>query len=978
MENYSKVVEATGVSQDAAGTASQKYEHVMDSLDAKINQFIVTWEKLVNSLNQSGTFGAIIDLGTSILELVDNLNLIENSLTVILPLLAFKGIEIGIDGFNKLITVVNQSANSMDNLQAATNVFDASKTNDLNNYTQQIINLKNAQSKLGEETVRYQGIQVKINNLEAERGKVISGLLDATKNLTDEELARVMAQTKVNKATATAVLQQRGMSSALAESTLSAAGYTGGMNGASVATTSFSASVKVATVNLLAMAKAWIASPAGIATIAIGAIMALKAAYDEYNVTLAEQKEKFEEASQAYEEAKSNLESLNDELETNKQRIDELENKDSLTYIDREELENLKDTNRQLEIQKRLLEEIAQTKFEDKWYEAKKVVDQINQELEESYKHMDSADAALGANAVQISVPINLDKLDSYIDEDNLSGVLEQYDAINEALEASANGFRNFSDEEKLAMEQGFARSKTYINEFILDLENMKAEIENTPAEMLGGIEAQTQKINEVETVIKTLYDKLSPGKYQQVRLNDIFNDSDYTDVIGKFKQISLTAEMTDDEINELFQGTNVEEFINELEAIDGVTFDQIKSEFSAFLQSMDYGKTAIQATAASIADIETAVAGAGDAFNSGMQGVIDTYTTLKSVTEEYNNAGYLSQQTLLDLREAGIDVNQYLVEQNGQLVINKTALADQVSQLYENKIATLEATNATIENSIEQAENARQIRIAELEQSQFNDVSNTLTTNIRNVFIPAIADFALSFLNLGKSAQAAGEDMSVVTGQDMSASYHNDAVVKELNKELNDLRLRHADITEEIKITEQEYEEWKYAGDSAVDTLIYDNDKYSSSTASTADKVSDEFQEAYDEIQYMRDRGLISEEEYLNRLYVLNEKYNKDNLALWRKYDLEIYKGRQQLLSDRKQSAKDRAQEAADRKKKAIDKRIEALRDELDALNDKYEAEDKAFELQKAQDRYNAAIATKNTRVYSNEKGWVFICPII
>lgn len=977
MENYSKVVEATGVSQDAAGTAAQKYEHVMDSLDAKINQFIVTWEKLVNNLNQSGTFGAIVDFGTSILELVDNLNLIENSLMVIVPLLAFKGIEAGVDGFNRLVTEINQSANAMNNFKTASKVFDSATVSNLNGYTELIIKLKDAQSGLSEETVRYQGIQLKIDNTEKQRSKTIESILDSTKNLTNEELARVMAQQKVNKATATAVLQQRGMNQTLIESTLSAAGYTGGINGASVATTTFGASVKAATVNLLAMAKAWIASPAGMVTIAVGAIMLLKSAFDEMNVTLAEQKESFEEASQAYDSAKQELEDLNSELQTNKDRIEELENKDSLSYVEREELENLKEANRSLEIQKRLLEEIAQTKFEDKWYEAKKVVQQVNEELSEASQSVDLADAALGANAVKISVPVNLNELDTAIDEDNLSAVLSQYDAINNALEQATNGVRNFSDEELLAMEQGRARSKTYINEFILDLENMKAQIESDPVEMFGGAEQQQQKINEVETAIKALYDKLEPGKYQTVRLNDIFTDSDYTEVIGKFKQISTTAEMTEDEINELFQGTNVEEFINELEAIDGVTFDQIKSEFSAFLQSMDYGKTAIQAAAASIADIETAVAGAGDAFNSGMQGVIDTYTTLKSVTEEYNNAGYLSQQTLLDLREAGIDANQYLVEQNGQLVINKTALADQVTQLYEAKIATLENTQATIDSSIQYLDQAAKIRISELEQQQFNEVAATVASNIYTSFIPSIVNFAKSFLNLADSAKVAGENIGVVTGEDMTNSFQNDSVMKEIRKQQNALRLQRAEITKEIEITEQEMEDWADSGGDAVDSLIYDNSRYASSTASTADKVSDEFQEAYDEIQYMRDRGLISEEEYLNRLYALNEKYNKDNLALWRKYDLEIYKGRQQLLSDRKQSAKDRAQEAADRKKKAIDKRIEALRDELDALNERYEAEDKAFELQKAQDRYNAAIATKNTRVYTNEKGWVDItCP--
>lgn len=58
----------------------------------------------------------------------------------------------------------------------------------------------------------------------------------------------------------------------------------------------------------------------------------------------------------------------------------------------------------------------------------------------------------------------------------------------------------------------------------------------------------------------------------------------------------------------------------------------------------------------------------------------------------------------------------------------------------------------------------------------------------------------------------------------------------------------------------------------------------------------------------------------------------------------------------------------------KAIDKKIEAKQKELEQLEEEYEAEDKLFELQKARDRYEAAKKNLNTRLYTEDKGWVWV----
>lgn len=56
------------------------------------------------------------------------------------------------------------------------------------------------------------------------------------------------------------------------------------------------------------------------------------------------------------------------------------------------------------------------------------------------------------------------------------------------------------------------------------------------------------------------------------------------------------------------------------------------------------------------------------------------------------------------------------------------------------------------------------------------------------------------------------------------------------------------------------------------------------------------------------------------------------------------------------------------------LDRRKEALQDELDLLNAQYDAEDKLFKMEQARDRYEAAKANLNTRLYTKEKGWIWV----
>ncbi len=116
----------------------------------------------------------------------------------------------------------------------------------------------------------------------------------------------------------------------------------------------------------VAMSKWLFLTPAGWATIVIAGVIGLIGAYAKWGPTLENTRKKLEDLKSECETLESDLSSVNSELETTKQRINELEGKESLTFVEAEELENLKKQNNELERTIDLLELEQRTKNKEK------------------------------------------------------------------------------------------------------------------------------------------------------------------------------------------------------------------------------------------------------------------------------------------------------------------------------------------------------------------------------------------------------------------------------------------------------------------------------------------------------------------------------------------------------------------------------------------------------------------------------------
>lgn len=105
-----------------------------------------------------------------------------------------------------------------------------------------------------------------------------------------------------------------------------------------------------------AMMKFLLTTPVGWAILAVAAITAVTVAYNKFGPTHENFIKKLEKETDELQEVQSELKAVQDELKNVKDRIDELNNKDSLSFVEEEELNRLKQQTAELERQEQIYE----------------------------------------------------------------------------------------------------------------------------------------------------------------------------------------------------------------------------------------------------------------------------------------------------------------------------------------------------------------------------------------------------------------------------------------------------------------------------------------------------------------------------------------------------------------------------------------------------------------------------------------------
>lgn len=115
MNNWDQVNEMMGVAENSSGTATERMDIYLDSIEAKLSQLKATWEDFILSLQQSDSLKTLIDMGIWAIENLPSLIGYISALVVL-----FKGDKV-VSGIAKLVSGISGLSNPIvalkDNLQ---------------------------------------------------------------------------------------------------------------------------------------------------------------------------------------------------------------------------------------------------------------------------------------------------------------------------------------------------------------------------------------------------------------------------------------------------------------------------------------------------------------------------------------------------------------------------------------------------------------------------------------------------------------------------------------------------------------------------------------------------------------------------------------------------------------------------------------------------------------------------------------------
>lgn len=397
----------------------------------------------------------------------------------------------------------------------------------------------------------------------------------------------------------------------------------------------------IKTIGLSATLKELNISPTMLALNAIVlAFVGVTAIIDACITTTEEYEEKLEESSQKYSETCSKLESINSELTTTQQRIDELNAKESLTLVEQNELDKLKSTNAELEAQQRIL---SATKRAEAASVSKDFTDTVN-----SYMDGDGRERVVSGGIFETT----------YVDKADMA-YLNIIDYKNDLAKAEAAGNQKDID----LYTQRISEFQDELKEVNDKYQEYKSTVEDIDYQYLSD-EAKKAYDKILDVQNKYLLATDDSAETIQAVFDNIFYYGKYEEANNALSELGEQGKLTAESISELYNShDNVKQMIDymlQLGLIDlstpNVGFEQLANQLNT---------TADQATKS----IKTL-----SEVSKELDKLQEKYKSLYDIVQDYNENGFLSIDNLQALSEMDAEYIATLQIENGQLSLNTEA----------------------------------------------------------------------------------------------------------------------------------------------------------------------------------------------------------------------------------------------------------------------------------------------------------------
>ena len=397
----------------------------------------------------------------------------------------------------------------------------------------------------------------------------------------------------------------------------------------------------VLTTKFLANAAAWAATPFGMVTIAVGAIVAIKAAYDHFNVTLEEHVEKLKELKSDYEEAQTKADELKKQLENVRDRIEEINSKDNLEITDETQLKMLQEEEASLENQLLVQKELARIAKEEATDEAKKT-------LQKNFKD----EAAFGTTTISSG---GID-----VQEVNEGTITEALDIYTKRLNETQDEIDSLLAKRAELKKSNQTESEEYkqINSDIEALRTKKEELRETTASYAETVLLATQGVNEEDEVVQSATASLNAYTETLERLDGEDTSENVDKTADSVQKVADAADNANGDLGE------TGDYLSDLAKKAGVSVDELQN----FADTMGL---AVESAAEILPRFNE--------WNESVDDIQSAYETLTQAVEEYNEQGGYTTDTLQQLLALDPAYLAALQEENGQLTINTQMLMTKV-----------------------------------------------------------------------------------------------------------------------------------------------------------------------------------------------------------------------------------------------------------------------------------------------------------
>ena len=397
-------------------------------------------------------------------------------------------------------------------------------------------------------------------------------------------------------------------------------------------------------------------------TALVGVVIAAKAAYDHFNVTLEEHVEKLKELKSDYEEAQTKADELERQLENVRDRIEKINSKDNLELTDKTQLRMLQEEEASLENQLLVQKELARIAKE-------KATDEAKQTLQK-----ETVDAgAFGSTQVTVASGYTGDTVRELA---NKGTVVEALDSYVKQLNETQDEINSLLIKREELEESNQKESEEYkqINSDIDALRNKKEELRETTASYAETVSLATQGVNEEDEVIQGAINSLTSYTETLQRLD------------GEEQNVKTTTDETTESTTSYDEATSeIIDSIEKLVSSLGLTNSQLE-RYSSLM-----GDVELENFLQNLQDIR-------DASNDASTGIDNLQSALETAVEaqaEYESNGKLTIDTFQSLMGVSADYLTALENENGQIEINQTTLGNLVETMKAAKIEELQQAAA-------------------------------------------------------------------------------------------------------------------------------------------------------------------------------------------------------------------------------------------------------------------------------------------